>query len=217
MRRSGAEVTLRKRTRGSEAAQHCGAALVSGPAVELAMAANETTTFHASNNGARDGSGSPLGADHLENTSGVYGMNFVSSSHSLTNLNDIKHARLVNATSIDSESRSFSQSENLELRKRLVKGQDLDGSGDPQFASQNREEMEVPETKKRPSWLILALASGAFAALNGAFAKLYVLPFEKRRTTRPRTYLTSKSPSLDPDSTLSPITNQPLSLEQPPP
>ena len=30
------------------------------------------------------------------------------------------------------------------------------------------------QPSKQPRWIVLALASGAFAAMNGLFAKLYV-------------------------------------------
>ena len=52
------------------------------------------------------------------------------------------------------------------------------GTVDPTSTSSNtsrlKEKMEVATPRTRPSWLILALASGCFAALNGVFAKLYV-------------------------------------------
>ena len=37
-----------------------------------------------------------------------------------------------------------------------------------------RKKMETPRPRARPQWLMLAIASGCFAALNGVFAKLYV-------------------------------------------
>lgn len=40
---------------------------------------------------------------------------------------------------------------------------------------QKQEQKQQPQPQTRqPRWLLLAIASGAFAAMNGVFAKLYV-------------------------------------------
>ena len=147
------------------------------------MAANETSTFRDTNSAGQNGSASALARGDQGNatstsTAGLRrGMSVANSSsssasHSLTNTQD---PRLVNTTARDSASLPLSQSTKLELRKRHVTRDGIPQSDGPQPSPlQDRAKMEVPQTKKRPSWLFLALASGAFAALNGAFAKLYV-------------------------------------------
>ena len=37
-----------------------------------------------------------------------------------------------------------------------------------------QEKQEQPQQTHQPRWLLLAIASGTFAAMNGVFAKLYV-------------------------------------------
>ncbi|KAI4145111.1 MAG: hypothetical protein LQ340_006407, partial [Diploschistes diacapsis] len=67
------------------------------------------------------------------------------------------------------------KSQKVELRQRNKGAESRTYSTGPHalLSSPPQEKrMEVPEAKPRPSWLFLALASGAFAALNGAFAKL---------------------------------------------
>lgn len=36
------------------------------------------------------------------------------------------------------------------------------------------QQIQHQQPSKQPRWIVLALASGAFAAMNGLFAKLYV-------------------------------------------
>ena len=105
------------------------------------------------------------------------------SLHSNESANVIPVSVQLNATHQQSSSSSTDPSlssstqPNLELRQRK-RGTDsrTTASSEPDAALPHprQRKMEAPEPKTRPAWLLLALASGGFAALNGAFAKLYV-------------------------------------------
>jgi hypothetical protein len=41
---------------------------------------------------------------------------------------------------------------------------------------QQQQQQQQPQQTRKPRWLVLAIASGAFAAMNGLFAKLYAYP-----------------------------------------
>ena len=90
------------------------------------------------------------------------------------------------STSSRSQKEPYKSKVELRQRKRSIRSQKqtVEFSSDPRAAPPPRtpaRKMEEPHPKTRPSWLVLALASGAFAAFNGAFAKLYVDPIARFR------------------------------------
>jgi hypothetical protein len=130
----------------------------------------------------------------MSSTSGSLDQNGSSTSVPPSYLNEAKSHdtsnKLASTNSKNSQtnfSPSFSKPE-TGLRQRNIRPSDTSNSQDDTISVRLRHKphrMETPQPKPRPSWLILALSSGTFAALNGAFAKLYCFLFLILYTSQP--------------------------------
>jgi hypothetical protein len=65
----------------------------------------------------------------------------------------------------------------LSQRPLTPPSQDHSAQDPQEERTQNDQVKEMENLSRKSQWIVLALASGACAAFNGVFAKLYVIPF----------------------------------------